>query len=93
MGAQGRDVLNQDDVFAALEKIHREKYTRGGGGAAGEFEEQMIPPLMRRNIAVYEAAKAMIGFITPNYDEISKVRMELNTSAILRVHGSARASR
>ena len=75
-------MLNQDDVFAALEKIHREKFTRGGAGMAGQFEEQMIPPLMRRTMAVYEAAKALIGYITPFYDEISKVRMLEEVSSV-----------
>ncbi len=76
---QGRDVVNQDDVFAALERIHRERLAKGGalggGNDAGAFEEQVIPPALRRTIAVYEAAKALVGYITPNYDEISKARL------------------
>jgi len=71
-------VVNQDDVFSALERIHRERFAKGGalGGVSnpGAFEETVIPPLMRRTIAVYEAAKALMGYITPNYDEITKVR-------------------
>ena len=55
----------------ALEKIHREKY--GGGGAATQFEDDIVPPLMRRSIAVYEAGRVLIGYMTPHYDEISKV--------------------
>ena len=74
---QGREVVNQDDVFSALERIHRERFAKGGalGGVSnpGAFEESVIPPLMRRTIAVYEAAKALMGYITPNYDEITKV--------------------
>ncbi len=31
------------------------------------------PPQLRRNIAVYEAARALLGYITPDFDEISKV--------------------
>ena len=77
-GRQGRDTVNQDDVFSALERLHRERSAKGGalGGitSAGAFEEQEIPPLMRRTIAVYEAAKALTGYITPNYDEITKVQ-------------------
>ena len=65
-------------MFSALERIHRERIAKGGalGGVTnvGAFEEEEIPPLMRRTIAVYEAAKALTGYITPNYDEITKAR-------------------
>lgn len=33
----------------------------------------MAPPQLRRNIAVYEAARALLGYLTPDFDEISKV--------------------
>ena len=33
-----------------------------------------MPPVMKRSIAVYEAARVLIGYITPRYDEISQVR-------------------
>ena len=73
-------MVNQDDVFSALERIHRERFAKGGalGGVSnpGAFEETVIPPLMRRTIAVYEAAKALTGYITPKYDEITKVPTE-----------------
>ena len=32
-----------------------------------------MPPVMKRSIAVYEAARVLIGYITPRYDEISQV--------------------
>ena len=63
-------------MLQALEKIHREKY--GGGGAATQFEDDIVPPLMRRSIAVYEAGRVLIGYMTPHYDEISKVCCLLN---------------
>lgn len=58
-------------VCQALEKIHREKF--GGGGTATQFEDETVPDLLRRSIAVYEAARCVIGYMTPFYDEISKV--------------------
>ncbi len=33
-----------------------------------------MPPVMKRSIAVYEAARVLIGYITPRYDEISQVQ-------------------
>ncbi|KAL0023671.1 hypothetical protein WJX77_011852 [Trebouxia sp. C0004] len=68
---QGREKITEVDVFEALEIIHREKY--GGGGSTTQFEDEIVPPLMRRSIAVYEAARCLIGYMTPHYDEISKV--------------------
>ena len=63
-------------VVQALESIHREKY--GGGGTATQFEDEVVPPLLRRSIAVYEAARCLIGYITPHYDEISKVQLSMH---------------
>lgn len=63
-------------MLQALESIHREKY--GGGGSATQFEDEVVPPLMRRSIAVYEAARCLIGYITPHYDEISKVPFSMH---------------
>ena len=32
-----------------------------------------MPPVLRRGIAVYEAARALMGIMTPHYDEVSQV--------------------
>jgi hypothetical protein len=55
----------------ALENIHREK--AGRGSTASQYDEDIVPPVLRKSIAVYEAAKVLIGYITPGYDEISQV--------------------
>lgn len=44
------------------------------GGSGGQYDDNVVPPVMRKGIAVYEAARALMGLITPHYDEISKVR-------------------
>lgn len=67
-------VIQQKCALQALEKIHREKY--GGGANTTQFEDEVVPPIMRRSIAVYEAARCLIGYMTPFYDEISKVRCQ-----------------
>ncbi|KAK9810298.1 hypothetical protein WJX72_008286 [[Myrmecia] bisecta] len=66
-----RDQVTEDDIFDALEKTHLEKYDRGS--TEGEYDDGFVPAIMKRQIAVYEAARAIIGYITPYYDEISKV--------------------
>lgn len=68
---QKRDIVLEDDVFQALEKIHNEKY--GGGVGDAQFEDGKVTPLIRRTIAVYMAARALMGCITPEYDELQKV--------------------
>lgn len=45
----------------------------GRGSAAAGYDEDIVPPVMRKTIAVYEAAKALMGYITPGYDEVSQV--------------------
>ena len=49
--------------------MQQEKFS---GGARG-FEGDQAPPGVRQSIAVYEAARALIGAITPHFDEIGKV--------------------
>jgi len=68
---QGRSAVCEDDMFQALEKIHMEKMGRSGQSIV--YEDDIVPPLMRRNIAVYECAKALLAHVTPNYEELSKM--------------------
>ena len=130
---QGREEIQEDDLFTALEKIQQERLggsmnssqstdetVRMAGGrpsvhlcaespiggsqcvlppATGcrSFTEvegwtherrrwssmfdqkhgsgvQVVPAQLRRNIAVYEAARSLLGYITPDFDEVAKVR-------------------
>lgn len=56
----------------AMENIQQEKMGVAGG-SGGQYDDNVVPPVMRKSIAVYEAARALMGLITPHYDEISKV--------------------
>ena len=69
---QGRKAITEDDTFTALEHVQAEKLGYSGDSTASD--EALAPPQMRRSIAVYEAGRALIGSITPDYDEISKAR-------------------
>ena len=53
----------------------------GRGSTALQYDEDIVPPVMKRAIAVYEAARVLMGFITPGYDEISQV-LELTLPAL-----------
>lgn len=68
---QKQPYISNEEAFEALEKIHREKM--GGSITATEVEKDTIPERMRRTIAIYEAARALVGYITPNFDEIQRV--------------------
>lgn len=37
-----------------------------------------MPPVLKRAIAVYEAARVLMGYTTPGYDEISQVAVLQN---------------
>jgi len=52
-------------------QIHNEKF--GGGHSESQYEDGVVTPLIRRTIATYMAAKALIGCLTPDYDELQKV--------------------
>ena len=51
----------------------------GRGSTASQYDEDIVPPVMKRGIAVYEAARVLMGFITPGYDEISQVHHALKS--------------
>ena len=69
--SQKHVAITEDDMFSALEIIMNEK--RDQGTSAWNYDEDIVPPLLRRNIAVYEAGKALIGLMSPAYDEVYKV--------------------
>ncbi len=55
----------------ALDNIRREGLS--GGGMYQEYDDEVVPHALRRQVSVYEAGRALLAFITPGYDEISKV--------------------
>lgn len=65
--------VTEERVFEALEKIQTEKVSRQSVTRMPGNDEETVPPLVRRQIAAYEASKALIGTLTPLYDEVSKV--------------------
>ena len=55
-----------------MENIQQDKL--GAAGARGrQDDDDVVPPALRKGIAVSEAARAIMALITPHYDEISKV--------------------
>lgn len=73
---QRREIIKEDDVIDALEEIQMEKVARGS--SLESFGQTAVPKDVRESIAVYEAGTALIGFITPNYDELQKVCCTVN---------------
>ncbi|KAI7835886.1 hypothetical protein COHA_010231 [Chlorella ohadii] len=69
---QQQPYISEKEVFEALEKIQRDKMQRGGRGVAGG-DNELVPMPMRRSIAVYEAGRALMGYLTPQFDEIQRV--------------------
>lgn len=81
---QGREEIEEDDMFTALEKIQQERL--GGAVDSGQSSDETVaPPQLRRNIAVYEAARALLGYLTPDFDEISKVPDRTSCNALMFV--------
>ena len=60
------------DIFEALESIMLEN--DDPELAARGFEtDDVIPSELRKAIAIYEAGKALVGLMSPSYDEVYKV--------------------
>lgn len=60
-------------MFIALEKIQLEKVGGGDMQDLSTFDEGTVTPLIRRSIATYMAAKALVGLATPDYDDLQRI--------------------
>ena len=70
---QQAENVTEEDIFTALEKIHTEKAGGGGMQDLASTDEGTVTPLIRRTIATYMAAKALVGLATPDYDDLQRV--------------------
>jgi cell division protease FtsH len=69
---QATPFITNDQVYASLETLQREQALSATGDDS-HFQVTHPPPAVRRAIAIYEAAKAILGHITPGYDELQRV--------------------
>ena len=74
--AQGRDVIEEEDLYAAMENKAMESFSEmtnspKPGQDAGV--PNPIPAMLRKAIAVYEAGKVLTAYITPEFEEIARV--------------------
>ncbi|KAK9861664.1 hypothetical protein WJX84_001635 [Apatococcus fuscideae] len=67
----GRNAILEPDILQALDNIRREGLS--SGGMYQEYDDEVVPQALKRQVSVYEAGRALLAFITPGYDEISKV--------------------
>ncbi|KAG1666581.1 hypothetical protein FOA52_000548 [Chlamydomonas sp. UWO 241] len=74
---QGRDVIVEEDIYTAMEVTSVEAHSDNAGQlkavTQGEGAPDPIPHALRRAIAVYEAGKALLAYISPEFDEIARV--------------------
>eukprot|EP00878_Enallax_costatus_P001473 GHUV01001624.1.p1 GENE.GHUV01001624.1~~GHUV01001624.1.p1 ORF type:complete len:977 (+),score=283.07 GHUV01001624.1:432-2933(+) len=72
---QGREAISEEDIYAAMENKAMEAYQELSGAPQPGYSglPDPIPHSLRKSIAVYEAGKALIAYVTPEYDEIARV--------------------
>lgn len=72
---QGRNAITEDDIYAAMEnkamEAHQEMTNSPLPGNEGVPDP--IPAQLRKAICVYEAGKALLAYMTPEYDEIARI--------------------
>ncbi len=67
---RGAPAIAEEDVFAGLEdEFYGNLLTQGEEEAAG----RLLPLKERRAMAVYHAGKALVGGLTPGFDELAKI--------------------
>uniref|UniRef100_A0A383VRP6 AAA+ ATPase domain-containing protein n=1 Tax=Tetradesmus obliquus TaxID=3088 RepID=A0A383VRP6_TETOB len=72
---QGREAISEEDIYAAMENKAMEAFQELSGAPQPGYSglPDPIPASLRKSIAVYEAGKALVAYITPEYDEIARV--------------------
>ena len=74
-GRQGRAAITEDDIYAAMENKAMESYQELTSSPApgAEGVPDPIPPALRKSVAAFTAGKALLAYITPDYDEVARV--------------------
>ncbi|KAG1670583.1 hypothetical protein FOA52_012156 [Chlamydomonas sp. UWO 241] len=73
---QGRESIHEDDLYAAMEDKAVEAYIESTGSPKPGQDAGVPDPLpqrLRRSVAVYEAGKALLAHITPEFEEIARI--------------------
>jgi len=73
---QGRDMIAEEDIYAAMENKALEAFAETTGAPRAGVEPgtpDPIPHALRKSVAVYEASKALVAYITPEYEEVARV--------------------
>jgi cell division protease FtsH len=65
--------ISQERIIDAFEKVVIERANKGVVISGETADEEVVPTLVKRQIAVYLAAKSLIAFITPIFDEVIKI--------------------
>jgi cell division protease FtsH len=66
-------VISRERIIDAFEKVVIERTNKGVVISGETADEEVVPTLVKRQIAVYLAAKSLIAFITPIFDEVIKI--------------------
>lgn len=67
---RGATSIAEADIMQALEDSF---YTRTGADARKIDADDVLAPRTRRAVAVYEAGRALVGTLLPQYEELAKV--------------------
>lgn len=73
---QGRDAITEEDIYAAMENKALEAYSELTGAMKPGMDAGVpdpIPMNLRKAIATYEAGKALLAYITPDFEEVARV--------------------
>jgi cell division protease FtsH len=66
-------IISHEKIFDAIEKVILEKANKKIVIREQDVDVDVIPSIMKRNAAVYIAAKGLLAYITPLFDEVIKI--------------------
>ena len=73
---QGRERIEEEDIYAAMENKAAESFMELSGAPKAGQEDGVADPIpynLKRAVAVYEAGKVLMAYITPDFEEIARV--------------------
>lgn len=72
---QDHKAIAEDDIFDALEQINMDKLGNVWDSTS-EGDDSSRLAILRRSLATYVVGKALVGLMTPGFDEVQKVVLQ-----------------
>merc|ERR1712118_397840 len=75
----GEKVVTNTIIFEAIEKVHLERERKNSFARDITYDVNATSTIINRKIALHTAAKALLAYISPFYDDVNKLSCRPNS--------------